>query len=73
MILRRRRSTCREGGTSFHGCGIHPGFVGDILPLTLTRLMNRIDRIEVSWPSGTKQVETKGLQINRTLRIKERR
>jgi 2,4-diaminopentanoate dehydrogenase len=39
---------CREGGTSYHGCGIHPGFSGDILPLTLTRLMNRIDRIEVT-------------------------
>ena len=40
-------AACRDGGTSFHGCGIHPGFVGDILPLTLTRLMNRIDRIQV--------------------------
>jgi 2,4-diaminopentanoate dehydrogenase len=40
-------AACQDGGTSFHGCGIHPGFVGDILPLTLTRLMNRIDRIEV--------------------------
>lgn len=40
-------AACRDGGTSFHGCGIHPGFVGDILPLTLTRLMNRVDRIEV--------------------------
>jgi hypothetical protein len=38
----------RDGGTSFHGCGIHPGFSGDLLPLTLTRLMNRIDRIEVT-------------------------
>ena len=41
-------AACREGGTSFHGCGIHPGFSGDILPLTLTRLMDRIDRIEVT-------------------------
>ena len=41
-------AACRDGGTSFHGCGIHPGFSGDILPLTLTRLMNRIDRIEVT-------------------------
>lgn len=40
-------AACRESGTSYHGCGIHPGFSGDILPLTLTRLMNRIDRIEV--------------------------
>jgi hypothetical protein len=41
-------ATCREGGSSYHGCGIHPGFSGDILPLTLTRLMNRIDYIEVT-------------------------
>ena len=41
-------AACREGGTSFHGCGVHPGFSGDILPLTLARLMNRVDRIEVS-------------------------
>jgi hypothetical protein len=33
-------AACREGGTSYHGCGVHPGFSGDILPLTLTRLMN---------------------------------
>jgi hypothetical protein len=38
----------RDGGTSYHGCGVHPGFSGDILPLTLARLMNRIDSIEVT-------------------------
>jgi hypothetical protein len=41
-------AACQEGGTSYHGCGIHPGFSGDILPLTLARLMDRIDRIEVT-------------------------
>jgi len=41
-------AACKEGGTSFHGCGIHPGFSGDILPLTLARLMNRIDHIQVT-------------------------
>lgn len=41
-------AACRDGGTSYHGCGVHPGFSGDILPLTLTRLMNRIDQIEVT-------------------------
>jgi hypothetical protein len=40
-------AACAEGGTSFHSTGIHPGYVGDILPMTLTRLMDRIDRIEV--------------------------
>jgi hypothetical protein len=41
-------AACIEGGTSYHGCGVHPGFSGDILPLTLARLMNRIDSIEVT-------------------------
>lgn len=44
----RIEAACRNGSTSFHGCGIHPGYVGDILPLTLTRLAGRIDNIEVS-------------------------
>ncbi len=44
----RLEAACAEGGTSFHGCGVHPGFSGDILPLTLARLMNRIDRIDVT-------------------------
>jgi hypothetical protein len=41
-------AACREGGVSIYGGGVHPGFAGDILPLTLARLMNRVERIEVS-------------------------
>lgn len=41
-------AACKAGNASFHACGIHPGFAGDILPLTLARLMNRIDRIQVT-------------------------
>ncbi|HSI18602.1 MAG TPA: hypothetical protein VK980_12580 [Sphingomonas sp.] len=44
----RIEAACRDGGTSYHGCGVHPGFSGDLLPLTLARLMNRIDSIEVT-------------------------
>ena len=33
----------------------------------------RIDRIEVDWPSGRKQVETEQLQVNRTRKIVETR
>jgi len=40
-------AACREGNSSYHPCGIHPGFSGDILPLTLTRLMNRVDHIQI--------------------------
>jgi 2,4-diaminopentanoate dehydrogenase len=47
-VAERVEAACREGGVSFHGCGVHPGFSGDILPLTLTRLMNRVDCIEVT-------------------------
>ena len=41
-------AACHDGGTSIYGAGVHPGFSGDLLPLTLSRLMNRIDSIEVS-------------------------
>ena len=44
----RVEAACAAGNSSFHGCGIHPGFSGDILPLTLTRLMSRVDCIEVT-------------------------
>lgn len=41
------REACAEGGTSFHGGGIHPGYAGDVLPLTLARVMSRVDTIHV--------------------------
>jgi hypothetical protein len=41
------RAACEDGGTSFHAGGIHPGYAGDILPLTLARVVSRIDRIRV--------------------------
>ena len=47
-VAERIEAACREGGTSFHGCGVHPGYSGDILPITLIRLCDRIDTIEVT-------------------------
>jgi hypothetical protein len=41
-------AACRDGGVSFHGSGIQPGYIADIVPLTLSRLMSRIDHIRVS-------------------------
>ncbi|MGW6117950.1 NAD(P)H-dependent amine dehydrogenase family protein [Nocardia sp. NPDC055165] len=43
----RIEQACRDGATSFHGGGIHPGFAGDLLPLTLARITSRVDRIHV--------------------------
>jgi hypothetical protein len=45
--LKTIEAACRDGGTSYHGSGIHPGFAGDLLPLTLARLMTRIDHVHV--------------------------
>ncbi|WP_349270815.1 dihydrodipicolinate reductase [Mycolicibacterium parafortuitum] len=41
------RAACDDGGTSFHGGGIHPGYAGDLLPLTLARVMSRVDTVNV--------------------------
>jgi hypothetical protein len=41
------RAACAEGGTSFHAGGIHPGYAGDILPLTLARVVSKIEKIKV--------------------------
>jgi 2,4-diaminopentanoate dehydrogenase len=38
---------CLAGATSLYGAGIHPGFSGDLLPLTCARLCTRIDQIVV--------------------------
>jgi hypothetical protein len=41
------KAACDDGATSFHGSGIHPGFAGDILPLTIMRIMERVDHIHI--------------------------
>jgi hypothetical protein len=43
----RLEAACAEGGSSFHGSGIHPGFSGDLLPLVFARLFTRIDQVQV--------------------------
>jgi len=43
----RIRAACMESKRSFYGTGVHPGFAGDLLPLTLCRVMERIDHIHV--------------------------
>jgi len=46
-LLDRLESACREGGVSFHGTGANPGFLGELLPLTLSGLCGRIDEVVV--------------------------
>jgi 2,4-diaminopentanoate dehydrogenase len=47
QIVETLGSACRDGDSSLFGGGIHPGFSGDLLPLTVARLCSRIDQITV--------------------------
>jgi 4-hydroxy-tetrahydrodipicolinate reductase len=40
-------NACRGGGSSLHGTGVNPGWLGELLPLLLSGLSERIDRIRV--------------------------
>ena len=46
-VVEQLEAACADGGTTMHGAGVHPGFSGDLLPLTFARLSNRIDQIVV--------------------------
>ena len=46
-VMRRLTTACAEGGSTFHGTGANPGWFGDLLPLLMSGLSLRIDRIEV--------------------------
>ncbi len=46
-VVRRLNAACKKGGTTFHSTGVNPGWVGDLLPLTMTSLSNRIDQVYV--------------------------
>lgn len=46
-VVGRLEAACEQGGASLHGAGIHPGFSGDLLAMTVARLSNRIDKIVV--------------------------
>jgi hypothetical protein len=43
----RLEAACAEGKSAVHGTGIHPGFVGCVLPLVLSGMCRRIERIHI--------------------------
>ncbi len=45
--LERLRRACELGRSSVHGTGIHPGFVGQVLPIALSGMSRRIERLLV--------------------------
>jgi hypothetical protein len=45
--LAKLEAACAQGRTSVHGTGIHPGFVGEVLPLVLSGMTRRIEHLHV--------------------------
>ena len=46
-LRRRAEEACRRGGASIHSTGASPGFSSEALPLVLTSLSRRLDRLTV--------------------------
>jgi hypothetical protein len=46
-VMARLDDACRQGHSVFHGTGANPGWFGDLLPLVMSGLSLRIDRIDV--------------------------
>jgi hypothetical protein len=47
QVVERLEAACAQGGTSFHGTGIEPGWAAEVLPLTMSGLFSRIDSLLV--------------------------
>ena len=43
----RLEEACRAGNSTFHSTGLNPGWMGDVLPLTMSSLSRRIDQVYV--------------------------
>ncbi|MFN3233280.1 MAG: dihydrodipicolinate reductase [Alphaproteobacteria bacterium] len=46
-VVRKLNAACKKGGTTFHSTGSNPGWIGDLLPLTMSSLSNKIDQVAV--------------------------
>ena len=46
-LTERLEAACREGNSTFHSTGLNPGWMGDVLPLTMSSLSRRIDQVYV--------------------------
>ena len=47
QVVERLERACAEGGTSFHGTGIEPGWASEVLPLAMSSLFARIDSLVI--------------------------
>jgi len=46
-LVSQLEKACAQGKSSFHSTGLNPGWLGDVLPLTMSALSKRIDQVYV--------------------------
>jgi len=46
-VAEKVEAACREGNSSLHGTGIHPGFAGMVLPIALAGMSRRIEHVRI--------------------------
>ncbi|MDH3641279.1 MAG: dihydrodipicolinate reductase [Gammaproteobacteria bacterium] len=46
-LVERLEAACSEGSSSFHSTGMNPGWMGDLMPLTMSAMSRTIERIHV--------------------------
>ena len=46
-VMNQLSRACRRGGSSFHGTGANPGWLGDLVPLTMTALSGKVDQVVI--------------------------
>jgi hypothetical protein len=46
-LVERLQQACLAGGSSFHSTGLNPGWMGDLLPLTMSSLCETVEHVHV--------------------------
>lgn len=60
-LRERIEAACAEGGTSIHSTGSSPGFISEALPLVLTSIQRRLDRLTIDEFADLSQRNSPGL------------
>lgn len=63
-LLARLQQACERGGTTLHGTGVNPGFIGDLLPLVVSGLSARIDGIYARESSDMTRYASQGVIVD---------
>ncbi|SEG85034.1 4-hydroxy-tetrahydrodipicolinate reductase [Thermomonospora echinospora] len=60
-LRKRVEAACERGGTSIHSTGSSPGFITEAVPLVLTSIQRRLDRLTISEFADLSQRDSPGL------------